>query len=77
MCEDKDRKIKDLMHGLTQQKSETKMYMKRVKELELEVQRLRNELEDERNKRAAVENNIKLDSIKGDMVDGLKKTIER
>lgn len=65
------------MHGLTQQKSETKMYMKRVKELELEVQRLRNELEDERNKRAAVENNIKLDSIKGDMVDGLKKTIER
>jgi len=53
------------------------MYLKRVKELELEVQRLRNELEDERAKRSDAESALKLDQVKTSQVEGLNKTIER
>ena len=63
-CEGKDKKIKELHHAQAQIKTECKMYMKRVKELELEVQRLRNELEDERSKRADAESLIKVEQLK-------------
>ncbi|CDW88231.1 gas2 domain containing protein [Stylonychia lemnae] len=77
ICEDKDNKIQELQSQNKDIKHESKLQARQIQEFVLDLERLKNELEEEKNKKVDIQNEKRLDLMRQSLVENYKITIAR